>query len=638
MADNQMEAAAQDDSLSQSGSMEDRPVIVNRTSPDDLELHYDYPWLTSISRPLLIAVLTGSLTVALLTFLRYAISGIPILYTGVMLLLTVTATIAGCASTTWMAQPTQRMKRNAGLRLAEFGLLFGLTRLLSWITVGNWPSLELFLTRPLESMLDGAFILSLVVVGLAWGMASSITGDFLKISLQPDELYAAQQRTGRSSDDPTPPNYTNRRAVLSGFVSKWMIGGVFMVLLSAGTQLQPSDNGFFALGRQNIDPVVIAATVLYFLTGLILISQGQFAVLRARWTIEKVPSADSVVRNWPLYGTLLIGAIGLVATMLPFGGTFYFAQILTTIIRAISSFVLTAMQIVLGIFGLFLSLFLGESEDVVETPAQEPIQPFQMPEPTPETTGPPPWLGGTIFWIIITLLLGYALYIYLSGRGVNLVWLRRFWALLIMRIRELFGAYGDWRATRNIFSRKGDNDEGMADGTRPPGWLKRLRLSDLNPDQQVRYFYMTLLEEAQEAGMGRRHSETPNRYSPRLTERLHPVPAPLQDSEVDTDPESDEGSQEETSMMDTSRQGADSGSEIADSEAERNEAEGGEMSPAEQNLARQKAMQATQEQVDSLTDAFLRVRYAGTATDPTVLTNLRKMWEELKNRIGRAST
>ncbi len=573
---------------------------------DDIEVRYDMPWLTSVLRPVLIAIMTACLAIGLLSFLRYAVPSLPFLYTGSTVFLTIVATLLGCISTTWLAQPGQRGKRNTGLRLAELGLLLGLTRLIVWVTVGNWPTFEFFITRPLDALMDGAFVMALIVVGLAWSAASAITGDFLKMSLQPDELYAAQQRTGRSGDDPTPPNYTDRRGVLGGFASKWISGGILMVLLSAGTQLEPSQNGFFAIGRQNIDPVVISATVIYFLVGLILISQGQFAVLRARWTLEKVPSSGSVLRNWPLYGGLMIGGIGLLATLLPFGGTFYFARILYAALRFLFMAAATIVQIALGIFGVLLGLLFGSSEETaVEQPPIE-FEPFQMPEAAPAAEGAPPWLGGTIFWIILTLLLGYAAYIYMGGRGLSLEGLRRFWQLLTMRLRQLFGAYDEWRTNRHVDSI--DPDSGAIKPTALDSVLNRLRLGNLNPEQQVRYFYMTMLQQAKESGIGRNAGETPLRYAPRLVELLHPIPKP-------SEPKHEEAEAGDPNMAE---------SEVAQTEAIRAEAE------------RTASMDRSHDRINAITDAFLRNRYAGSGVEPERLPTLKTMWETMKKQIGSA--
>ena len=52
------------------------------------------------------------------------------------------------------------MKRSTGYRLAEFSLLLGIARFATWLTVGNWPTANQFFTRPLDTLLDGYFIMS----------------------------------------------------------------------------------------------------------------------------------------------------------------------------------------------------------------------------------------------------------------------------------------------------------------------------------------------------------------------------------------------------------------------------------------------------------------------------------------------
>lgn len=166
--------------------------------------------------------------------------------------------------------------------------------------------------------MDGAFILGAFIVSLSWVLATTLTSDLLRMGLQSDEIYAVELRnsgTRNSAGDHTPPNYTDRRGILNCFISRWVAGGVFLVLLAGGTRLGQAENGFFALTQQNIAPAVITANVIYFLAGLILLSIGQLAVLRSRWTLERVPSAPNVLRNWLLYTLFLL--IGSQKTTLP---------------------------------------------------------------------------------------------------------------------------------------------------------------------------------------------------------------------------------------------------------------------------------------------------------------------------------
>lgn len=591
MADSLVEEGLRTDDTRQ-----DDPAPQSAPESDDNEsrVHYDQPWLTSVLRPFLISILAACMTIALLAFLRHAIPGMPALYAGTMIVLGVGGALVGCVSTTWLAQPKQRMRRNSGIRAAEFGLLLGLTRIATWLTSGYFPPLSLLLTRPVDALLDMPFIISMFVVLLSWFMASAMTSDFLKMGLQSDELYAAQQRTGRSTDDPAPPNYTDRRGVLGAFVTRWLVGGVLLVLLAAGTQVGPSANGFFALARQQIDPAVIIAVVIYFLVGLVLISQGQLAVLRARWTLEKIPSTPAVLRQWPIYTLGFIAAVGAIAMLLPFGDTFYLARILSAAIHYFYIALVTIFQLVMGLFLVLAALLSGEPEET-PPPTPPPVEQAPIQPPPPPTEGLPEWIGGSIFWVFIALLLIYAAYIYLSGRGVQFGWLRQFWLMLRMRWQELFGAYQDWQVARARSRKEKEEEEaGRSLRDRLGAWL---RLGNLNPDQQVRYFYLTTLRRAEKAGIPRHASETPAQYAPRLMQRIG----------------------EEKARAAAAAQ-EESHADAASTDA----------TAAEPTLEEQLGgPQAVQE----LTEAFERVRYAGHHPDDQEIPYLKQLWESLKRRL-----
>jgi hypothetical protein len=179
----------------------------------------------------------------------------------------------------------------------------------------------------------------------------------------------------------------------------------------------------------------------------------------------------------------------------------------------------------------------------------------------------PPWTGGAIFWIIAALLIGYAAYIYFSGRGLNFGWLHQLWLMIRRRWGQMVGAYQDWQAAH---VRNAGNDEDAPSGRRRSRLLGWLGYRGLDPDAQVRYYYLSLLEQAEQAGHARRDSETPGRYAPRLAEAV---------AESTTDEEAD------------------------------NEA------------------------VYTLTDAFVRVRYADDHIEAKDATEMRDLWKQLKRLL-----
>ena len=85
----------------------------------------------------------------------------------------------------------------------------------------------------------------------------------------------------------------NRQSLLSKILFRWVGIGILLIILSALLRTDMASNtggvqGFIGIARQNIEPQVMAAIVLYFLIGLFLISQGRLSMLRARWSLDRL--------------------------------------------------------------------------------------------------------------------------------------------------------------------------------------------------------------------------------------------------------------------------------------------------------------------------------------------------------------
>lgn len=470
-------------------------------------VHYDAGWLMSVQRPALIAIMVACINLVLLAFLRRLLPEFPPGYVLFLSLMGIAAAVIGCASTAWLAQPAQRARRTTGYRLAELGLLLVVTRLAVWITTGDWPTLHAFFTRPLATSLDGTFLLAVGVVSISWIIATEMSRDLLDMSLQPDELRLLEENRRRETGQPIA---SNRGLLLNSFVGRWIVGGVIIVILAAGARVQLADNGFFAVTRQNVPAMVIFSIVIYFLAGLILISQGRLAILRARWTIEKTPDRSTVSRNWPIYVFAVVTVVGLLAAFMPFGGTYYLALIVATLMSIIYSVLFFVFQVLSTAFLLLLSLLPFSSNQ--EAAPQQAAQPMIPPAPTT----PPPefleWAGGAIFWIMALVIVGYLAVIYFTDKGTNLGWLRRLWEMLRVRWLALRSAFTSWQV-----GRLRSESHGGRDGERRGFWHRfRPDRHRYSPEARVRYLYLSLLATAESVGLARRSAETPFRYAPRL--------------------------------------------------------------------------------------------------------------------------
>jgi hypothetical protein len=418
----------------------------------------------------------------------------------------------GALSSTVLAQPALRLSRTTSLRMAELGLFLIATRLLVWATVQGFPTLDEMIRAPLTTVIDGLFLVSAFVVGFSWITAAEVTDDLNQLGLGSDDLYVAERRSDRSGD-PMRSSGIDRREVLTAFAMRWVSLGLMMIVLAAALRQGMSFSGAFALLRQNIEPAVLIALIVYFVAGLLLLSHGQLALLRSRWTLDRMPTDDSVARRWPVAVTLLLVGVAVVAMFMPFGGTFLLATVLSTIIGGLFTLLLTIYRALL--FGLIylLSLF-GVNAPPPPPAAEAPAAPPPA-APLETLTNPlPEWLGPGIFWAALLLLCLFALRIYLSDRDLRLGW----WAWLTAALRKRWAAWRlALRDARQRLARATARDGAPHESDGGSRW--RLKL-DGDPDEQVRALYLATLQSAAEAGVVREQGETPLHFAPRLAASL----------------------------------------------------------------------------------------------------------------------
>ena len=469
---------------------------------------FDHAWQDSLLRPAVIAALVGCLVVALTSFVRHIGPGLPESYLNVLRITSVGAALVGGYTTTMLVRPEHRQRRTVSFRLSELGLILFTARIALWATVEGWPAPAAMVLQPFAVFLTLMFIINGLFILIAWGMAVLVTNDFLAMGLQADELADLEAASRPISGDDHRIQ-SDRGALVRRFSERWAIGGMLLIVLTAASQVGMGSNGFFALVRQDIAGGVIGAAIVYFVLGLLLLTFGHLAALRARWQLAKLPSEATIVRNWPFYAFGLLLVVAAAAFLMPLGGTFRLAQLMGLVMRAISGAIYLLMGLIIGL----IAMLFGGDEEIVEEPARE--QP-EFSAPQMEQVSPaeaPPWLGGTVFWIIIVLLLGYATYIYLQGRGVNfqliLAWLRQF----LQGWKQIGDAFNEWRSRRLAPEEDLKEKSGRS---RVRRWLDELMLGRLPPDEQVRYFYVSTLESAAEHGVRRRPGETPYSFQARL--------------------------------------------------------------------------------------------------------------------------
>lgn len=480
----------------------------------DAALGYDESWLSSLLRPLLIFVLVLCINIALSILLEQYAAGLGAGVRWAILGLGVVAAVIGVTSTTWLAHPDQRLRRTAGYRIAEIVLILLVSRVVLWLAQGHLPSLDAFLLSPDEVFLDGPYLLMLVALLFTWFAAIDFTDDLAQLGLQPDELHVAQSaRSGMF--DSSRPAQGDRRAILRRIVARWVGWGIVLIFIASALRMGVTRERFWTLARQDVHPLVIAVIVTYFLCGLLLLSQGQLAVLRARWTIDGLPTSTSILRNWPIYTAVILLATAFVALFLPLGDTLLISRVLGAVLDGIYYVVTLIFQLISLVLILLFSL-LPHSQT---PPPPQPAPPAVAPTPpTPPMMEIPPWFGGALFWTTILFILALAAYFYFTDRETNMRWLRKLRDMLIARWQQLRVGWGTWRRSLPLRSGPELGTAIAATGAGRKWW--QLRWGGLNAEQQVRYLYFQLLNRAAEYDKGRRENETPAAYAPRLSEEV----------------------------------------------------------------------------------------------------------------------
>jgi hypothetical protein len=289
-----------------------------------------------------------------------------------------------------------------------------------------------------------------------------------------------------------------------------------LILIASALRMGVTRERFWTLARQDVNPTVIAVVIVYFLCGLLLLSQGQLAVLRARWTLDRLPTSSSILRNWPVYTAIVLVATALLALFLPLGDTLLISQVLGLLLDAGYWVVTLIFQFVSLLLILIFSLL--PSAGSLPPPVATPEAAAPVPAP-PQLVEIPPWLGGALFWTTILFILAVAAYFYFTDKQANFHWLRKLAAMARSRWVQLWAGWHAWRRAQQLRSAAALGTA-VAPGAGNRRWWP-LRWGGLDPAQQVRYLYFQLLARAADHNKPRHESETPAAFAPRLSAEVH---------------------------------------------------------------------------------------------------------------------
>jgi hypothetical protein len=477
--------------------------MVGGTIREDEFIHIKRnPWTDNFFRPLLITIMIMCLSISMVNLVRLINPAWSGTYFLVGMLIT---TIEAIYSYRVLHHYRGRGVSVLRYRLAEAVVLILILKFLSLVgkplsvvqaeLVSIWQSPTAFLSVE--------FYVLVILAWIAWLAATNTIADF-------EALY-----------DP----YSDNRVPLDSLATRFFWGGGVLLLISGITQWA-SMAGFASLAdwRRPLLSGVIFNVLIYFVLGLVLLSQVNLTTLRVRWRMQKITVSPGLVRQWVKYGVVFLLIVGLIAFLLPTRYSLGFLATAGIVVRFLIEALLFLVQLLILLmtlpFSWLLSLLGG-------TPLEPQAGPPAAPPPVvnAQPSSAPPWLEilqSLFFWLVALAVMGYLIKSYLDDHPELLQQLRRFkLAALIFRLLSQIWAYvgGLARAGLDnlpkivISQRKDEKNEASLFGRW--NWLG---LRNLSPRERILYYYLSILRQAANEGLARQEHETPYEYEPNLVQ------------------------------------------------------------------------------------------------------------------------
>lgn len=357
---------------------------------------------------------------------------------------------------------------------------------------------------------EGEFLLSFVLLLAVWLLSRSSANAIEELNI-----------------DPTDPDWefgklqNSRSAIRSGLVNRLLWTGIVMVILAAGVRFNIA---------ATLGPAVVQEPVLnimiYFFLALILFSLTQYALLNGRWFWHGTSTAAGLPLSWLRYGVIFFALLAVISFVLPTNYSLGLLETLNFLFYWIIAALTFLVQLILLPIIWLLSL-VGCTRQSQE-PAPQLAPPLSPLSPLPPSA-PIPWLEllqSVLFWGFFIVVIAYALIQFvrqnpqiaaLFKRIPMLAWIGSLWHWLAGWLRgastQVVAIIKETR--QRLFPARGDS---LSRQVR--GWLN---FRQLNPRQQIVFYYLRLIERGGEHGLKRKAAETPYQYAHSLQVNLPEV-------------------------------------------------------------------------------------------------------------------
>ncbi len=362
------------------------------------------------------------------------------------------------------------------------------------------------------------FVLHGMLAVLCWTMAYQLARALRELETTPIE-HAVSITSPDFYVRSTMPQHgrTDRRARVQRIVAVVFIGALLMLLLSGLAQVDVRDLMAFRHGRSS---GVIVNVLIYLVIGFFLISQAQYATLKANWELQGVPVMAPVARRWLLWLVVFLLLVGLLAALLPVS---YSVGLLDMIYTAVSWMAFVVAQILMLLLWLATAILTLLTNWLSPKNATE-IPPVEMATPPPSpaaaaTTGLAWWqyARSALFWGILAIVLAYSLVHYARDRwGLFRNLSLRRWMLRLLGMWDGL-AQGSRRVASGLRLRLRRRRRTRA--SEEPAW-HYTSPTRMTPRERVRFYYLATVRRSGQQGLLRPPAATPYEFERALGEAL----------------------------------------------------------------------------------------------------------------------
>ncbi len=474
-------------------------------------------WADYVLRPLVLTIMIGGVSISIIALGRSLAAD---WWGGQLLLGMILAAVESIYSFRILRHPSSRGISMSRYRLAEWGTLAIILKVVTYVGrpwAEIWLSLELLIRLP-QTLFSLDYIVMLGLALTAWWVAYGTMIDF-------EALY--DPYTFRSE----------RIRPIDKLAARFFWGGG-IIILTTGLSFLVSDVGWVGFMKLvNFDHARVGGVVLnvlvYFILGLIMLSQIRLTTLTTRWYIQQITVVGGLGKRWAQYGLAFLGVVTLIIIFLPTRYSLGLFDITVLGLRFLFQVIIGLAQVIMLLLTLplaWLASLFGSGSPA--SPRTEGFGPGPI-APVDDSGPAPPWieiLRSLIFWLVFTFVAIYLIRTYLADHPELLDSLKR-----LKPLRWLFGLFVTlfvWliqfiRAGIDLIPKQIRVEPSAPKKKRPSSKTKwRLpRLGAASNQERVLYYYLNTLQGAESIGLVRKRHQTPYEFEPQLGAAISDVQA-----------------------------------------------------------------------------------------------------------------